>query len=192
LVRTAADPEQKRHLWPLLAVYLKSGNTTFGGGDPTMAVLQRELAERRGWLSKEQFGIAYSLARITPGTNILAFCAGTAYLLHGWLAAFLSVLAASAPAGVLIVWLTIAFEASDRLLITKAAVGAVLAAVTGMMCSSAWLLARPGFTHAKWPRVLVLAGGTILLREWLQLTPVQIILIAGIAGWVWKEEDIPE
>lgn len=42
-------------------------------------MLPREF-DRRGWLAPEQFTVAYGLARITPGPNMLAFCAGAAYV----------------------------------------------------------------------------------------------------------------
>ena len=55
-----------------------------------MAALQSELVTRHGWLSREKYGLVYGLARITPGTNILAFCAGTAWELKGWPGAILA------------------------------------------------------------------------------------------------------
>ena len=65
----------------LFLIYARVSNLTFGGGDPTMAALQSELVASRGWLSPDKYALVYGLARITPGTNILAFCAGTAWYL---------------------------------------------------------------------------------------------------------------
>ena len=45
-------------------LFLRAGTTAFGGGDPTIAILQREFY-RREWLSPDQFAIAFGLAR--PG-----------------------------------------------------------------------------------------------------------------------------
>src|SRR5581483_6974984 len=59
----------------LTAVFFRIGNTTFGGGDPTMAALRRELVERKEWLTDEDYATAFALARVTPGTNVVAFCA---------------------------------------------------------------------------------------------------------------------
>ncbi len=58
----------------LTGIFLRIGNTTFGGGLPTIAALQRELVEQRAWLSQEDYALAFSLARVTPGTNVIAFC----------------------------------------------------------------------------------------------------------------------
>jgi hypothetical protein len=56
-------------------IFLRVGSLTFGGGDPTMAALQSELVVTRGWLTGEQYALIYGLARITPGTNLVAFSA---------------------------------------------------------------------------------------------------------------------
>ena len=63
-------------------LFLRIANTTFGGGDPTMAALQREY-DRRNWIDADQFSVAFGLARITPGTNMVAFCAATGWYLRG-------------------------------------------------------------------------------------------------------------
>ena len=59
----------------MTALFLRVGNLTFGGGDPTMSALYAELVTNRRWMSNETYGLIYALARITPGTNMLAFCA---------------------------------------------------------------------------------------------------------------------
>ena len=100
----------KPSLASLTNLYLKIGNTTFGGGDPTMALLQRELIFRK-WITQEDFALAYSLARVTPGTNVLAFCAATGARVLGLAGAFAAVLAVTLPSAILAVLLTRGFEA---------------------------------------------------------------------------------
>ena len=74
----------------LTVLFLRVGSLTFGGGDPTMAALQSELVVTRRWLTAEQYALIYALARITPGTNLLAFSAATAWQIRGWLASMAS------------------------------------------------------------------------------------------------------
>jgi chromate transporter len=173
----------------LVATYGKAGNTTFGGGDPTVAALRRELCEQKRWLSEEQFAVAFSVGRVVPGTNVLAFVAASAYQIHGWVAAVLAVIAASAPSAVVAVWLLVGLEASQRNPVAKAAAAAILASVVGMMLASSWQLMRPAMTRAKWPRVVCFAGGALLLREVGQLSPLQVLALAALAGYWWREED---
>ncbi|MBI4908148.1 MAG: chromate transporter [Acidobacteria bacterium] len=173
----------------VVAVFGKAGNTTFGGGDPTVASLRRELCDQKGWLSQEQFAIAFAIARVVPGTNVLAFVAASAYQIRGWITAVLAVIAASAPSAVIAVWLLIALDAAQRNRLATAAAAGILASVVGMMIASAWQLIRPALTAAKWPRVLVFMGGALLLREWANWSPLQVLLAAAAIGALWRDED---
>lgn len=154
-----------------------------------MAVLERELCERRKWLSGEQYSLAYSLARITPGTNVLAFCAAAASMLGGLQAALASVVAASAPSAVLVVLLTIFYDSAGGNVIAKAAVSGVLAAVVGMMLAAALALIRPQIRRNNLLRAVVFCGGTIALRETADIGPVQILALAVLLSLVWKEAE---
>lgn len=179
----------KPSLGALSWIYTKLGNTTFGGGDPTIVALRRELGDQRGWLSAEQFALAFSLSRVTPGTNVLAFCAATSYQLSGWTASLLAVLGASGPSAVLAVWLTLGFESAGKNIYTNGAILAVLAAVVGMMVASSFALVRPSLTRRAWPRVVLLSGGTLLLRELWNLSPLQVMAIASAIGAIWLEDE---
>ena len=43
--------------------------------------MHRELFEKRKWISNDDFTLCFALARLTPGTNLLAFCTGWGWLL---------------------------------------------------------------------------------------------------------------
>jgi len=173
----------KPSLASLTGVYLNIGNTTFGGGDPTMLLLQRELTGR-GWITREDFALAYSLARVTPGTNILAFCAATGARVLGLGGAIVAVLAVTLPSAVLTVLLTRGFEAWRAHPWAMAAIGGTVAAVSGMMWASVWLLVRPYIGG----RVLLFTGGAFLAAWKFHVTPVPVILIAALAGYIWADK----
>src|ERR1044071_8373995 len=83
LYKCVSMPTRKQiQLRSLAAVFLRAGNLTFGGCDAITALLQRELVHRREWLTRYQYGMAQSLAKVTPGTAILAFCASTAWVIR--------------------------------------------------------------------------------------------------------------
>lgn len=129
----------KPSLTSLTLLYLKIGNTTFGGGDPTIALLQRELTGRE-WITREDFALAYSLARVTPGTNVLAFCAATGARVLGLGGALAAVLVVTLPSAVLAVLLTRGFETWRTHPLAMAAIGGTVASVSGMMWASVWIL----------------------------------------------------
>lgn len=60
----------------------------FGG---VLAVAQRELVDRRGWLTKEEFLEAYSLSQILPGPNVVNLSLMLGDRFFGWRGALASV-----------------------------------------------------------------------------------------------------
>ncbi len=170
----------------LTAVFVRIVNLTFGGGDPTMAALERELVSRRGWLPAHMYGLTYALARITPGTNLIAFCAGVAWTLAGWTGAVLAVIAGTVPSAVLVVWLTYAYEVMKDSRVAAGATAGMLASAAGMMFAAAWNLLRPHLHRRSWARATLLAGGSAALMTFA-LPPVEVLGLAALAGFLWRE-----
>jgi chromate transporter len=171
--------------------YFRLGNTTFGGGDPTMAALQREVVERKGWLRMEDHGLAFGLARVTPGTNILAYCAATGWMLARFPGAFLVVAAICVPTAILAAWLVAAYDAWGSIAAVSAAVSGVVAAAAGMMTAAGVSIIRSRATGAwRWPGLLLVAGAVALTRTGA-LSPFLVLVASGIAGFLigdreWK------
>jgi len=150
-----------------------------------MAAFQRELVDRQGWLAREDYAIAYALARITPGTNVLAFCAGVAWRILGILASIIAVIAVTLPSAAMAVLFTVGYEAWRTNAYVMAAIGGTAAAVAGMMFSTVWLLVRPQWKSIA--RVAVFFGGAFLATWKFGVTPVPVIAVAAVAGFLWKE-----
>ena len=176
----------------LAVLFGRIGNLTFGGGDPTMAALYQELVVRRRWLDAGQYGLIWSLARVTPGTNLLAFCVGVGWRLAGLYGALAAILALTLPSAALTVWLTYAFQAVRSNAWAVAAIAGILAAAVGMMAAGAWQIVRPHLTHSGWLRVLVMACGAFALAHVAGLTPIVVLAIGAAAGALWPERNPQE
>ncbi len=150
-----------------------------------MAALRRELIDRKGWLSEEDFGIAFALARITPGTNVLAFCAAVAARIANVPGAILAVAAVTLPSAALAVLFTIGYESWTAHPLVMAAFAGMAAAVAGMMFSTVWLLVKPQWRSIA--RVAIFFAGSFFAAWKFGVPPVPIIAAAAIAGFLWKE-----
>jgi chromate transporter len=174
----------------MTGVFLRVGNLTFGGGDPTMAALYSELVTTRRWLAPETYGLVYALARVTPGTNVLAFCAGAAWQMAGSAGALLAVLAAALPSAVCVVLLTLGYEAWKHNAVAMSAIAGTLAAAVGLMAASAWQLLAPPLATRDWRRMaraLAIAGAALWLPLRFGMTPVEVLGLAAVAGFFWQE-----
>ena len=99
-------------------------------------------------MSEAEFSLSYAMARIAPGTNVLAFCAATGWRLRGWPGAAVAVAALSIPAAVVCVLLTLVYGRWPQYF------AGAMAAVVGVICAGAFLLIRPYLSRRR------------LLRTW--------------------------
>jgi chromate transporter len=151
-----------------------------------MAALQGELFARK-WLDRERYGLIYALARATPGTNILAFCAGTGWLALGGVGAVLAVVGASLAPAAMATLLTAGYVAWRDNPWAMAAIGGMLAAATGLMGVAAYGLLKPHGRRGRWVRAGVIFGAALMLSLRFGLTPIQVLGLAAIAGALWRE-----
>lgn len=56
-----------RDLWELYWTFLKIGAVTFGGGYAMLPILERELADKRGWTTLDELRDYFSVGQCTPG-----------------------------------------------------------------------------------------------------------------------------
>src|SRR5271170_6284378 len=167
-------------------LFFRVGVTVFVGGDPTIAILQREFYKRE-WLSPEKFGVAFGLARLTPGTNVLAFCAAAGWYILGFSGALAAVLAITIPASVLVVWLTRAYDLTVRYPLALSIANALVAAAVGTMVGAALLLVRTQCKPGGWLKPVAISTGAFVLAYVLKLSPLQVIGAAVVVGFFWTE-----
>ena len=157
-------------------------NRTVGGGHASIELLRRRFTSR-GWLDADAHAVIIAVSRLTPGTNILAYCVTLGWRYHGWLGALTALIAASMPASLVVFALTATLAQIDRYAVVRGllAVGILVASV--LVLSSAWALIRPYLARAARVRALLIvaiAAGLIALNA----TPVRVLLVAALVGFV--------
>ena len=173
-------------LTQLARVFFRIGNTTFGGGLLTMVVFGRELVDRHNWMSPEDYELAFALARVTPGTSIIAFCVAAGWLMRGWAGALAAVLLLTTPSAVLAVLLLHGIDSAAGHPLVMGIVAATVAAVAGMMWAIVWIIVRPyakGFVPIL--RAVTIAGGAFLASWKFNLTPIPVLAAATLASLLW-------
>lgn len=56
-----------KELWELFWLFAQNGVCTFGGGYAMLPLLQRELVEKRNWVTEEELMDYYAIGQCTPG-----------------------------------------------------------------------------------------------------------------------------
>ncbi|MEP7354694.1 MAG: chromate transporter [Acidobacteriota bacterium] len=171
----------------LATSFFRIGNTTFGGGYITIGMLAREFVDRRQWLSSADFDLAFALARVTPGTNSIAFCVAIGFQMRRWWGAVAGVVTTTAPSAVIALIFIYWFEAWQNNHVAMAGVGGTVAAVAGMMWSTIWTILRPhvGGSVRNIQAVLI-AGGAFLASWKFGVTPLPLIVAGTLIGALWQ------
>jgi len=155
-------------------------NRTVGGGHASIELLRRTFTAR-GWLDAVSHGVLIAVSRLTPGTNILAYCVALGWRVHRAPGALTALAAASIPASLIVFILTALLVRVDRYPAVQAllAIGILVASV--LVLSSAWFLIRPYLTRVALPRTLVITAVAAALIA-LGATPVRTLLVAAAVG----------
>ncbi len=178
---------KKPSLSQLGGIFFRRGNFTFGGGTATIAVLDQEIIEQSEFVTREQASLSFGLARLTPGTNLLAYSTALGWLTRGPLGALVALSAASLPCSLLAIILTVLYDSWLRKpLVAIAMHGAIVAAI-GVMFATCWTLIRPLRQTASTIKILSFSVGACSAAM-LGLPPIRVLLLAVLLGFAWPPE----
>ena len=68
--------EKLKNLWELFSIFFKIGLCTFGGGIAMLPILERELGEKRAWVTSDELLDYFAIGQSTPGiiaVNVATF-----------------------------------------------------------------------------------------------------------------------
>lgn len=189
LTEAGADAARRPSFFRLAVAFARYGNFTFGGGSATVATLRSEILVRRRWITEDQFHLAFGLSRLTPGTNVLAFCAATGAMIRGFAGALIAVAAGSLPCSMLAVLVTHFYGVLQHSPIFGAALSGALAAAVAVMVNTSWILAQP-HVRASLVKALVIVPSSIVMVTVLSVSAFRVLLLAAAVGALWpaKEE----
>jgi chromate transporter len=159
------------------------------GGLASMELLRRSLGAR-GWMTDEGHALFVAISRLTPGTNILAYCVALGWQFAHWRGALVSLAAASIPASMLIALLSATLTHIDQLPIVRAIIAIALIVATLLVLATAWNLLRPYIKGTNAVRAGIIAA-IVTVLVLMKVTPVRILLVAAAFGVVMASPAAP-
>src|SRR2546430_957334 len=90
-------PTERPDLASLAWALLRIGAVAFGGLGATLALLERDLVERRGWLRSGDVAAALAFTKPLPGSTGVQVVTFLAWRMGGWPGAILATVARIAP-----------------------------------------------------------------------------------------------
>ena len=149
----------------------------FGG---VLAVAQRELVERKGWLSREEFVEMLALGQVLPGPNVVNLGLMIGDRFFGLKGAFAAVAGMLAVPLVIVLLLTAAYAEFSRLAVVSGALRGMGAVAAGLIIATALkLMATLGTNRLGPPLAAAFALLTFVTIVWLRWPLIWVVAGLG-------------
>jgi chromate transporter len=127
-------------LWDITLYYLKLGTWGFGGPVALVSYMQRDLVEKKGWLTEEEYKEGLALAQLAPGPLAAQLGIYIGFVHYGLIGATLTGLAFVIPSFIMVVLLGMAYQLYGGIPWMQAVFYGVGASVIGIIALSAYKL----------------------------------------------------
>ncbi|MFO0423973.1 MAG: chromate efflux transporter [Planctomycetia bacterium] len=160
--------------------WLLIGATGFGGPAGQMAILHREVVERKRWLDEEEFLAAMRLCMLLPGPEAQQLATYAGWRLGGLAGGLLAGTLFVLPGALLVTALAWLHAAGESVPLIAAAFAGTRPAVVALVGLAAWRIGRKSIRTAAAAVIAVAAFAALAAGVPFPL----VVAIAGIAGWL--------
>jgi chromate transporter len=175
-----------KSLFNLFITLFKIGLFTFGGGYAMIAVLQRELVERKKWIEQEEFLDLIAIAESTPGPIAINSATYIGYKVAGVLGSVFATLGMVLPSFIIIYLISLVFDKFLSFVFVQYAFRGIQACIAFLILSAGFKMFK---SLKKTPLNLTLFILTVACLVGLTLFAVDFstifyILIGGVVGLI--------
>lgn len=155
------------------------GLVAFGGPAAHVALMRRQVVERRRWLAAEVFDGMFAACNLVPGPSSTELAVFVGYRLAGWPGLALAAVSFIGPASVLMLALAVLYDRYAGSRAVQALLYGVRPVVVAIMAWAALDLARKLVRR----RALLLVIAPALVLYFLGINPVLVLALCALAGW---------
>ena len=143
-------PGKRGSLGEVAAVFLKMGLIGFGGPAAHVALMRRELVERRRWVDEPRFLDLFAVSNLIPGPSSTEMAILLGYERAGWPALIAAGALFILPAMLLVLVLAWAYVRFGSVPQTRWVLYGVGPAVIGIVADALWKMGRTALRGAGW------------------------------------------
>jgi len=170
-------------LFQLFYIFFKIGAFTVGGGYAMIPLIEAEIVTKKGWVTKEDFLDLLAIAQSAPGVFAVNIAVFIGYRLRGVRGCIVTALGAILPSFLIILCIALFFLRFKENPTVEAIFKGIRPAVVALIAAPTFNLAKA----AKINRYTIWIPIISALLIWLLgFSPIWIILLAGIGGYVWN------
>ena len=166
----------------LFTTFFKIGLFTLGGGYAMIPLIEAEVVDRHKWVGKEEFLDLIAVAQSCPGVFAINISTFIGYKLKRTKGALACAMGAALPSFLIILAIAMFFHQFEDNPVVAAVFRGIRPAVVALIAVPTFNLARSA--KISWANCWIPVGGALAI--WLLgVSPILIILLAGIGGYVY-------
>ena len=168
--------------WESFKTFFKIGMFTLGGGYAMIPLIEAEVVDKHKWISKEEFLDLIAIAQSCPGVFAINISIFIGYKLRKERGALATAIGTALPSFLIILAIAMFFHQFQDNPVVASIFRGIRPAVVALIAVPTFNLAKSA--HISWANCWIPIGGALLI--WLLgVSPIYIILIAGVCGWVY-------
>jgi chromate transporter len=175
----ASYPPAGLSLLTLGQIFLRIGAMAFGGLGAALALVERELVNKRQWLTAADVTEALTYTKLLPGSTVVQVVSYLGYKLGGWSGSAVSTAAFVFPSALLMLMLAVAYVSVTTVPAMRPAINGLTAAVVGILLATTYRLGKVNIPDRI---TLGIALASIVAGTVLGISAALIVMAAGLLG----------
>ncbi len=175
-------------LLTIFLTFLKIGLFTFGGGYAMIAVIEREIVEKKKWIQHDEYMDVVAIAESTPGPIAINSATYIGYKVGGFIGALFATLGVVLPSFAIIVLISIFYEQFIKIALVKHAFHGIQACVAYLILSAGLKmfkkLKKTVLNVVLFSLTLLGIVAFTLFFPQVKISSILYILIGGVVGVV--------
>lgn len=171
------SPRTHLNLRSLAWALLRIGAVAFGGLGATLALLQRDLGDRLGWLRPSDVSEALAYTKPLPGSTVVQVVTFLGWRLGGWPGAIVATVMFLLPAAAIMTCAAAAVFALPDVAWVRGGLTGLQVGVVGLLGAAMWRLARSEASTLPLTIMLLAAFGAGLF-----INAAIVVAAAGVIG----------
>src|SRR5437660_12548829 len=181
------DTDFARNWQEIAANLLKLGATAYGG-PASMGVMQAELREKRGWVSKERFVEGLSLVNMLPGATAAQLSIFLGYARGGWWGGLLGGLCFVLPGFFVLLVLTMGYAVLGVTPVLRGALYGLGPVVMGIYLVAVYRLGKAAMNTRSQVSIAI-AAAVVALASPLGVAGI-LLLAGGVGLWLFHSRKL--
>ena len=167
----------------LFLVFAKIGVLTFGGGYAMLPIIQREIVEKKGWVTEEEVMDYYAIGQCTPGVIAVNTATFTGRKIGGNLGGIIATAGVVFPSIVIITVIAALIHGFAGFQAVQDALAGIRVCVCVLIFTAVWKMWKKAVIDKV---TLVLYLAILIASVFFDASPILMVVIAAAAGLLVK------